>query len=152
MKHGIKQRKLNRTASHRKALLANMSAALVKHEQITTTLPKAKELRPFVEKLITLGKKGGLANRRIAISRMRDEEQAAKLFDTLGERYKDRNGGYIRIMKAGFRYGDNAPMAVIELVDRDQDAKGQDSGPVFDDEDEIIEEEAAAPKKKAASA
>ena len=148
MKHGIKQRKLNRTSSHRKALWANMSAALIKHEQITTTLPKAKELRPFVEKLITLGKKGGLANRRLAMSRVRDQEQVAKLFDELGERYKDREGGYIRIMKAGFRYGDNAPMAVIEFVDRDEDAKGQDSGPVFDDEDEIIEEEA----KKAATA
>lgn len=149
MKHGIKQRKLNRTSQHRKAMLANMAAALVKHEQITTTLPKAKELRPFVEKLITLGKKGGLANRRLAISRMRDQEQVIKLFDELGERYKDRQGGYIRIMKAGFRYGDNAPMAVIELVDRDEDAKGQDSGPVFED-DEIEEEMAEeAPKKKA---
>ena len=142
MKHGIKQRKLNRTAPHRKAMFANMATALVKHEQITTTLPKAKELRPIVEKLITLGKKGGLANRRLAISRMRDAEQAAKLFDVLAERYKTREGGYIRIMKAGFRYGDNSPMAVIELVDRDEDAKGQDSGPVFDDEDEIVEEEA----------
>ena len=144
MKHGIKQRKLNRTSSHRTAMLANMSAALVKHEQITTTLPKAKELRPFTEKLITLGKKGGLANRRLAMSRMRDQDQVAKLFDTLGERYKEREGGYIRIMKAGFRYGDNAPMAVIELVDRDESAKGQDSGPVFDDADEEIEVEAKA--------
>ncbi len=147
MKHGIKQRKLNRTSPHRKALFANMSAALVKHEQITTTLPKAKELRPFVEKLITLGKKGGLANRRLAMSRMRDQEQVGKLFDTLGERYKEREGGYIRIMKAGFRYGDNAPMAVIELVDRDVSEKGKDSGPVFDDTD--VEIEAEAPKKKA---
>jgi large subunit ribosomal protein L17 len=144
MKHGIKQRKLNRTSQHRKAMLSNMSAALIKHEQITTTLPKAKELRPFTEKLVTLAKKGGLANRRLAISRVRDEEQVAKLFDTLGERYKDRQGGYIRIMKAGFRYGDNAPMAVIEFVDRNEDAKGQDSGPVFDDIDEDIEEEAKA--------
>lgn len=144
MKHGIKQRKLNRTSSHRKAMLANMSAALVKHEQITTTLPKAKELRPFTEKLVTLGKKGGLANRRLAMSRMRDQDQVAKLFDVLGERYKEREGGYIRIMKAGFRYGDNAPMAVIEFVDRDESAKGQDSGPVFDDMDEEIEVEAKA--------
>jgi large subunit ribosomal protein L17 len=117
-------------------MLANMAAALVKHEQITTTLPKAKELRPFVEKLVTLGKKGTLAARRQAIATMRDEDMARKLFDTLAERYKERNGGYIRIMKAGFRYGDNAPMAVIEFVDRDVDAKGQDSGPVIMDEDE----------------
>ena len=143
MKHGIKQRKLNRTSKHRQAMLANMSAALVKHEQITTTLPKAKELRPFVEKLVTLGKKGRLSDRRLAMSRMRDETQVAKLFDTLAERYKDRQGGYIRIMKAGFRYGDNAPMAVIEFVDRDEEAKGQDSGPVFDDA-EFEEEEAKA--------
>ncbi|MEM9468746.1 MAG: 50S ribosomal protein L17 [Pseudomonadota bacterium] len=145
MKHGIKQRKLNRTSQHRKAMLANMSAALVKHEQITTTLPKAKELRPFVEKLVTLGKKGRLSNRRLAMSRMRDETQVSKLFDTLAERYKERNGGYIRIMKAGFRYGDNAPMAVIEFIDRDESAKGQDSGPVFDDmPEEAVEEKAAA--------
>lgn len=150
MRHGIKQRKLNRTSQHRKAMFANMAAALVKHEQITTTLPKAKELRPFTEKLVTLAKKGGLANRRLALSRMRDEEQVSKLFDTLSERYKEREGGYIRIMKAGFRYGDNAPMAVIEFVDRDESAKGLDSGPVFDDEpEEEIEE---APKKKKASA
>lgn len=129
MKHRIKQRKLNKTSTHRKAMLANMAASLVKHEQIVTTLPKAKELRPFVEKLITLGKKGGLANRRRAISIMRDETQAAKLFDTLSDRYKERPGGYTRVLKAGFRYGDNAPMAVIELVDRDPEAKGQDSGP-----------------------
>lgn len=144
MKHGIKQRKLNRTSSHRKAMLANMAAALVKHEQITTTLPKAKELRPFTEKLVTLGKKGGLANRRLAMARMRDQDQVAKLFDVLGERYKEREGGYIRIMKAGFRYGDNAPMAVIEFVDRDESAKGQDSGPVFDDMDEEVEAVAKA--------
>lgn len=152
MKHGIKQRKLNRKSPHRIAMFANMAAALVKHEQITTTLPKAKDLRPFVEKLITMGKKGGLANRRLAMSRMRDQDQVAKLFDTLGERYKDRNGGYVRIMKAGFRYGDNAPMAVVELVDRDETAKGLDSGPIFED-DEIEEEVAeAAPKKKAKAA
>ena len=137
MKHGIKQRKLNRTSQHRKAMLANMSAALIKHEQITTTLPKAKELRPFVEKLVTLGKKGKLADRRLAMSRVRDQVQVAKLFDTLGERYKEREGGYIRIMKAGFRYGDNAPMAIIEFVDRDESARGEDSGPVeMDDEAE----------------
>ena len=147
MKHGIKQRKLNRTSSHRKAMLANMAAALIKHEQITTTLPKAKELRPFTEKLVTLAKKGGLANRRIAISRVRDEAQVKKLFDVLGERYAERNGGYIRIMKAGFRYGDAAPMAVIEFVDRDVEAKGKDSGPV-----EFFDEEVEAPKKKAAAA
>ncbi|MAH05346.1 MAG: 50S ribosomal protein L17 [Pseudomonadota bacterium] len=147
MKHGIKQRKLNRTSSHRKAMLANMAAALIKHEQITTTLPKAKELRPFTEKLVTLAKKGGLANRRIAISRVRDEAQVKKLFDVLGERYAERNGGYIRIMKAGFRYGDAAPMAVIEFVDRDVEAKGKDSGPV-----EFFGEEVEAPKKKAAAA
>ena len=129
-------------------MLANMSAALVKHEQITTTLPKAKELRPFVEKLVTLGKKGKLSDRRLAMSKMRDQEQVAKLFDTLAERYKERNGGYIRIMKAGFRYGDNAPMAVIEFVDRDESAKGQDSGPVFDDVPEEVAEEA----QKAAAA
>ena len=140
MRHRIAGRKLNRTSTHRKAMLANMSAALVKHEQIVTTLPKAKELRPFTEKLITLAKKGGLANRRLAMSRMRDETQLRKLFDTLAERYKDRDGGYIRIMKAGYRYGDNAPMAVIELVDRDVSARGQDSGPVQFDEDELIEE------------
>ena len=151
MKHGIKQRKLNRTMPHRKALFANMSAALVKHEQITTTLPKAKELRPIEEKLITLAKKGGLSNRRLAMSRMRDQDQVSKLFETLGERYKDRQGGYVRIMKAGFRYGDNAPMAVIELVDRDESAKGQDSGPVFDDVEEAVQETVEAPKKKKAA-
>ena len=146
MRHGMKQRKLNRTASHRQAMLANMAAALVKHEQITTTLPKAKELRPFVEKLVTLGKKAkakpesALANRRQIISKMRDRDQAAKIMDTLADRYADREGGYIRIMKAGFRYGDNAPMAVIEFVDRDEDAKGQDSGPVWDEIDSEYEE------------
>lgn len=140
MRHGVKQRKLNRTSAHMQAMLSNMAAALVKHEQITTTLPKAKELRPFVEKLITQGKKAkaspekALANRRQVLSKMRDKTQAAKIFDVLADRYADREGGYIRIMKAGFRYGDNAPMAVIELVDRDEDAKGQDSGPVWDDE------------------
>jgi large subunit ribosomal protein L17 len=134
MKHRIKQRKLNRDSSHRKAMLANMAASLVKHEQITTTLPKAKELKPYLEKLITMGKQAAndpaksLGKRRLAISRMRDEKQVKKIFDVLAERYADRSGGYIRIMKAGFRYGDAAPMAVIELVDRDESAKGLDSG------------------------
>jgi large subunit ribosomal protein L17 len=130
MRHGKVHRKLNRTAEHRRAMFANMSAALIKHEQIVTTLPKAKELRPIVEKLITLGKRGGLALRRQAIGEIRDVEQAKKLFDVLAPRYKDRNGGYTRIIKAGFRYGDNAAMAVIEFVDRDVEAKGKDSGPV----------------------
>ncbi|RYE40639.1 MAG: 50S ribosomal protein L17 [Hyphomicrobiales bacterium] len=138
MRHGNSGRKLNRTASHRKAMFANMSAALIKHEQIVTTLPKAKDLRPIVEKLITLGKRGDLHARRQAIAQMRDEDQVRKLFAVLGPRYAERQGGYIRIMKAGFRYGDNAPMAVIEFVDRDVNAKGLDSGPVQvrDDEDE----------------
>ena len=149
MRHGIKQRKLNKTTPHRKAMFANMSAALVKHEQIVTTLPKAKELRPFVEKLVTLGKKGRLSDRRLAMSRMRDTAQVSKLFDTIAERYKEREGGYLRILKAGFRYGDNAPMAVIEFVDRDESAKGLDSGPVFDDSDYEENEEASA---KAATA
>ena len=130
MRHGNANRKLTRTSAHRKAMFANMSASLIKHEQIVTTLPKAKELRPIVEKLITLGKRGDLHARRQAIAQMRDETQVQKLFGTIGPRYKERQGGYIRILKAGFRYGDNAPMAVIELVDRDPDAKGQDSGPV----------------------
>ena len=130
MRHGNTNRKLNRTSAHRKAMFANMSASLIKHEQIVTTLPKAKELRPIVEKLITLGKRGDLHARRQAIAQMRDETQVAKLFAVVGPRYKERNGGYIRILKAGFRYGDNAPLAVIELVDRDVDAKGLDSGPV----------------------
>src|SRR3954469_21472347 len=130
MYHGCAKRRFNRTAEHRKDMFANMAQALIKHEQIVTTLPKAKELRPIVEKLVTLGKKGGLAMRRQAISEMRDVDQVRKLFDTLATRYKDRQGGYTRIIKAGFRYGDNAPMAVIEFVDRDVDAKGLDSGPV----------------------
>ncbi len=136
MKHGVKQRKLGKSSTHRIAMLANMAAALVKHEQITTTLPKAKELRPFLEKLITLAKKGGLANRRLAISRMRDQEQVRKMFDLLAPRYANRDGGYCRIYKAGFRYGDAAPMAIIELVDRDVTAKGQNSGPVPGSEDQ----------------
>ncbi|MEM6626858.1 MAG: 50S ribosomal protein L17 [Pseudomonadota bacterium] len=126
MRHGHGYRKLNRTSEHRKAMFANMSASLIRHEQISTTLPKAKELRRVVDKLVTLAKKGDLAARRRAIAVTRDEEMVAKLFDTLAERYKDRNGGYTRVLKAGFRYGDNAPMAVIELVDRDPDAKGKE--------------------------
>ena len=124
MRHGNKGRKLNRTASHRKAMFANMAASLIEHEQIVTTLPKAKELRSIVDKLITLGKRGDLHARRLAIAQIRDVEQAKKLVEVLGPRYKDRNGGYTRVLKAGFRYGDNAPLAVIELVDRDTDAKG----------------------------
>ena len=129
MRHGNAHRKLGRTTSHRTAMFANMAASLIKHEQIVTTLPKAKELRPFVEKLVTLGKKGDLHARRIAISRVRDQDQVRKLFDTLGPRYAARNGGYIRVLKAGYRHGDNAPLAVIEFVDRDVAAKGLDSGP-----------------------
>ena len=130
MRHKRAGRKLNRTSTHRQSMFANMSASLIKHEQIVTTLPKAKELKRFVEKVITLGKKGGLANRRRAISIVRDEVMVKKVFDILAERYADRPGGYTRVLKAGFRYGDMAPMAVIELVDRDRSAKGQDSGPV----------------------
>ncbi len=136
MRHRNKGRKLNRTASHRKALFANMAAALIKHEQITTTLPKAKELRSIVDRLITLGKKGDLHARRHAIAKLRDKDMAKKLFEILGPRYVDRNGGYTRVLKAGFRYGDNAPMAVIELVDRDVSAKGKDSGPSQDVDDQ----------------
>jgi large subunit ribosomal protein L17 len=130
MRHGYAHRKLGRTTSHRTAMFANMAASLIKHEQIVTTLPKAKELRPFVEKLVTLAKKGDLHARRIAISRVRDVDQVGKLFATLGPRYGSRNGGYIRVLKAGYRHGDNAPMAVIEFVDRDVTEKGKDSGPV----------------------
>jgi large subunit ribosomal protein L17 len=130
MRHGKVHRKLGKKPAHRKAMFANMSASLIKHEQITTTLPKAKELRPVVEKLITLGKKGGLHARRQAISEIRDVAMVKKLFEVLAPRYKERKGGYTRIMKAGFRYGDSAPVAVIEFVDRDVDAKGLDSGPV----------------------
>jgi large subunit ribosomal protein L17 len=128
MRHGKAGRKLNRTASHRKAMFKNMANALIKHEQIITTLPKAKDLRGVVEKLITLGKANSLHARRLAFSRLRDEGMTKKLFDTLGVRYKGRNGGYTRVLKAGFRYGDSAPMAVIELVDRDEEARGKDSG------------------------
>ena len=130
MRHGLNGRKLNRTSSHRKAMFDNMAAALIKHEQIVTTLPKAKDLRPIVEKLVTLGKRGDLHARRQAIAEMRDVAQVKKLFDVIAPRYKERNGGYTRIMKAGFRYGDNAPLAVIEFVDRDEAEKGKDSGPV----------------------
>ena len=129
MRHGVGHKKLNRTASHRQAMFGNMAAALIKHEQIVTTLLKAKALRPVVERLVTLAKKGDLASRRLVVSRMRDETQAKKLFDTLAPRYKARAGGYTRVLKAGYRHGDNAPIAVIEFVDRDEDARGQDSGP-----------------------
>jgi large subunit ribosomal protein L17 len=140
MRHRKGPAKLGRTSTHRQAMLANMAAALVKHEQIVTTLPKAKALRPVVEKLITLGKKGDLSSRRLAIARLRDEAMVRKLFSTLAERYNERPGGYTRVLKAGFRYGDDAPMAVIELVDRDPEAKGLDSGPTSDE----VEEEVAA--------
>jgi large subunit ribosomal protein L17 len=139
MRHGFRGRRFNRTAEHRKAMFANMSVALIKHEQIVTTLPKAKDLRPVVEKLVTLGKRGGLHARRQAIAQLRDETMVKKLFDVLGPRYQARPGGYLRVLKAGFRQGDNAPMAVIEFVDRDVDAKGQDSGP--SQKTELVESE-----------
>ena len=132
MKHNIKNKKLNKTSSHRKAMFMNMSNSLIKHEQITTTLPKAKELKRFVEKIITFGKKGSLESRRKAISILQDQKMAKKIFDVLAVRYKERNGGYTRIIKLGNRFGDNAPTAVIEFVDRDEDAKGKDSGPVIE--------------------
>lgn len=135
MRHRLGGRKLNRTSSHRKAMFANMAVALIKHEQINTTLPKAKELRPIVEKLITLGKRGDLHARRRVMSKLNDKAAVTKLFDTLGERYKERDGGYCRVIKANYRYGDNAPMAIIEFVDRDEDAKGLDSGPVLGEDD-----------------
>ncbi len=135
MRHRVGGRKLSRTSAHRTALFRNMSAALIKHEQITTTLPKAKELRPYVEKLITLAKRGGLSNRRLAHARLLDDGQLVKLFDVLAARYKDRAGGYTRIVKAGFRASDASAMAVIEFVDRDESAKGQDSGPVMGADD-----------------
>ena len=141
MRHGKVYRKLNRTAEHRRAMFANMAAALIKHEQIITTLPKAKDLRPVVEKLITLGKRGDLHARRQAVAKLRDLAMVKKLFEVLGPRYKARNGGYTRVLKAGFRYGDSAPVAVIEFVDRDEAAKGLDSGPT----QEKQAEEAAAP-------
>jgi large subunit ribosomal protein L17 len=130
MYHGRAKRRFNRTHEHRKAMFANLSQALIKHEQIVTTLPKAKDLRPVVEKLVTLGKRGDLHARRLAIAQIKDADLVKKLFDVLGPRYKDRSGGYTRVLKAGFRYGDNAAMAVIEFVDRDEEAKGKDSGPV----------------------
>ena len=138
MRHKMGHRKLQRPTAHRNAMLRNMAASLIKHEQIKTTLPKARELRPYVEKLITLAKKGGLSNRRLAMSRLMDDTQLAKLFDTLATRYADRAGGYSRVVKAGFRGSDAAPMGIIELVDRDVSAKGQDSGPVevMDDDGE----------------
>jgi large subunit ribosomal protein L17 len=136
MRHKVGYRKLNRTSSHRIAMLRNMAASLIKHEQITTGVAKAKELRPYVEKLITLAKKGGLSNRRLAHSRLMDDAQLVKLFAVLAERYKDRNGGYTRVIKAGYRASDASAMAIIELVDRDTSAKGQDSGPVEADMDE----------------
>jgi large subunit ribosomal protein L17 len=158
MRHGMKQKRLGRPTSHRKAMMANMAAALVKHEQIKTTLPKAKALRPYLEKLITLGKQAAakpetaVAKRRQAIATMRDETQVKKIFDVLAERYESRNGGYIRVLKAGFRYGDSAPMAIIELVDRDVDAKGKDSGPVQFADDEYADAPVAEEKPKAKKA
>jgi len=135
MRHRVGHRKLQRTSSHRAALFRNMAAALIKHEQITTTLAKAKELRPYTEKLVTLAKKGGLSNRRLAHARILDDAQLVKLFDVIAPRYAERNGGYLRIVKAGIRASDSAPMAIIEFVDRDVSAKGQDSGPVMSDEE-----------------
>ena len=135
MRHKVGGRKLQRTSAHRAALFRNMSAALIKHEQITTTVAKAKELRPYVEKLVTLAKKGGLSNRRLAHARLLDDTQLTKLFDVIAARYADRNGGYTRVIKAGIRMSDASPMAIIEFVDRDVSAKGQDSGPVMVDED-----------------
>ena len=143
MRHGMSGRKLNRTSSHRKAMFDNMVSAVIKHEQIKTTLPKAKELKPIVDKLITLGKRGGLHARRQAIAMLGDSKVAAKLFDTLAPRYATRAGGYTRVLKAGFRYGDNAAMAYVELVDRDPEAKGQDSGPVQAEAQTKAEAEAA---------
>ncbi|MEJ2410367.1 MAG: 50S ribosomal protein L17 [Novosphingobium sp.] len=139
MRHKYGQRKLQRTSGHRAALLRNMAAALIKHEQIQTTTPKAKELRPYLEKLITLAKRGGLSNRRLAHARLMDEAQEKKLFEVLAERYAGRNGGYTRIIKAGIRASDAAPIAIIELVDRDTEAKGQDSGPVMSQEEDYAE-------------
>jgi large subunit ribosomal protein L17 len=141
MRHGKVHRKLGKKPEHRKAMFANMCAALIKHEQISTTLPKAKELRPIVEKLVTLGKRGDLHARRQAVAQLRDVAMVKKLFDVLGPRYKARNGGYTRVLKAGYRYGDNAPVAVIEFVDRDEAAKGLDSGPV---QEKKADEEATA--------
>ena len=143
MRHGKVHRKFNRTAEHRRAMFGNMCAALIKHEQISTTLPKAKDLRPVIEKLVTLGKRGDLHARRQAIAQIRDVAMVKKLFEVIGPRYKDRNGGYTRVLKAGFRYGDSAPAAVIEFVDRDVDAKGLDSGPVQEKKTEAEAQPAA---------
>lgn len=142
MRHGMSGRKLNRTSSHRRAMFSNMANALFKHEQITTTLPKAKDLRPYAERLITLAKRGDLHSRRLVMAKLRDKAVVSKLFSAIAERYADRSGGYTRVLKAGYRYGDSAPMAVIELVDRDPEAKGLDSGPVQekDVEEEMVEE------------
>ena len=140
MRHRMSGRKLNRKSQHRRAMFSNMAAALIKHEQITTTLPKAKELKPIVDKLITLGKKGRLHDRRRAFAMLRDDATTAKLFESLGPRYEERSGGYTRVLKSGFRYGDSAPMAVIELVDRDPEAKGQDSGPTQEMDADMSEE------------
>ena len=140
MRHGLQGRRFNRTASHRKAMFANMAASLIKHEQIKTTLPKAKDLRRVVDRLITLGKRGDLHARRQALSVLRDTLLTEKLFADLAERYKERPGGYTRVLKAGHRYGDMTPMAIIELVDRDEDAKGQDSGPTQEAEDDDEED------------
>ena len=137
MRHRVGGRKLQRTSAHRIALFRNMAAALIKHEQITTTVAKAKELRPYVEKLVTLAKRGGLSNRRLAHSRLLDDAQLVKLFDVIGTRYADRNGGYTRIIKTGPRLSDASPMAIIEFVDRDVSAKGQDSGPVQNDDEDF---------------
>ena len=142
MRHANAHRKLGRRSDHRRAMFANMAASLIKHEQIVTTLPKAKDLRPIVEKLVTLGKRGDLHARRQAIAQMRDLTMVKKLFDVIGPRYKDRNGGYTRVLKAGYRYGDSAPVAVIEFVDRDLEAKGKDSGPV---QEKKVEETEAPP-------
>ena len=145
MKHDIKNKKLNKTSTHRKAMFMNLSNALIKHEQITTTLPKAKELRRYIEKIITLGKNGNLQSRRKTISILQDQKMSKKVFDILADRYKDRKGGYTRIIKLGNRFGDNAPTAVIELVDRDENAKGQDSGPVVEKKStEEVEEQPQA--------
>ncbi len=143
MRHRTSGRKLNRTSQHRQMLFRNLAQALIKHEQIVTTLPKAKELRRVVERLITLGKRGDLHARRMAFARLRDDAMTKKLFEVLGPRYQERQGGYTRVLKAGFRYGDAAPMAVIELVDRDEEARGQDSGPVVGADETDVEETAA---------
>jgi len=149
MRHGHGYRKLNRTASHRKALFANMAASLIRHEQIVTTLPKAKELRRIMDRYVTMAKKGSLHARRVAASRLRDEDMAKKLFEVLGPRYEERHGGYTRVLKAGFRYGDNAPMAVIELVDRDETAKGREDR---ERHEAMLEEQAASAPSEAQGA